>query len=132
MKVSVTGGAAVRITETERRARGASWGDDGRIVFTPALNAGLWSISADGGEAEVLTIPDRDRLEKGHRLPEVLPGGKAVLFTVGTGDIESYDDASIAVLSPETGEIRVVLEGGTNAPRTCVFNARSYDFIPRT
>jgi len=44
----------------------------------------------------------------------VLPGGKAVLFVVGTTMVESFDDASIAVLSLETGEYRVVLAGGTN------------------
>ena len=49
-----------------------------------------------------------------HRLAEVLPGGKAVLFVIGTTMIESFDEASIAVLSLVTGEYRVVLSGGTN------------------
>ena len=45
----------------------------------------------------------------------MLPGGKAIVFTLGTGDIESFDDASIALLSLDTGEYRVLIEGGTNA-----------------
>ena len=113
MKVPVHGGAPVTISEVPQ-PRGASWGSDGAIVLNPTSSAGLWRISADGGEPEVLTTPDRERREKSHRLPELLPGGKAVLFTLGTGDIESWDDASIAVLSLETGDYRILLEGGTN------------------
>ena len=56
----------------------------------------------------------KERGEKTHRFPEVLPGANAVVFTLGTGDIETFDDASIAVLSLETGDYRVLLKGGTN------------------
>ncbi len=38
-----------------------------------------------------------------------------VHIPVDPGDIDSFDDASIAVLSLETGEYRVIVEGGTNA-----------------
>ena len=31
---------------------------DGRIVFAPGLNSGLWRVSADGGAPEQLTKPD--------------------------------------------------------------------------
>ena len=115
MKASVSGGAPVTLSSTGQNVRGASWGPDGRIVLSPGTSAGLARISEDGGEPEVLTNPDRGRGEKTHRFPEVLPGGKAILFTIGTGDITSFDDASIAVLSLETGEYRVLVEGGTNA-----------------
>ena len=113
MKVSVSGGAAVTITEM-RGPRGASWGPDGNIVVNPFQRGGLSRVSANGGEVEVLTSPDRERLEKGHRFPELLPGGEAVLFMIAPANIESYDDARIAVLSLETGEYEVVLEGGEN------------------
>lgn len=43
-----------------------------------------------------------------------MPGGKAVLFSIGTVDMQSYDDGSIAVLDLETREYRVVLDGGMN------------------
>ncbi|GMR22501.1 MAG: hypothetical protein BMS9Abin37_0856 [Acidobacteriota bacterium] len=83
-------------------------------MYSPTLSSGLWRVSAEGGEPEVLTVPDKDRREKSHRYPHVLPGGKAVLFTVGTGDMTTWDDASIALLSLETGEQRVIIEGGTS------------------
>ena len=37
-----------------------------------------------------------------------------MVFTLGTGDIFSFEEASIAVLDLETREHRVILEGGTN------------------
>jgi hypothetical protein len=68
----------------------------------PPINSGLSRISETGGEAEELTTPDRKAKEKAHRFPEVLPGGKAVLFTLGTGDIASFDEAAIvsSILRP--------------------------------
>ncbi len=51
--------------------------------------------------------------ETSHRWPHFLPGGKAVLFTMGaTG---RWDDALIVVQSLETGDRRVLVEGGTYA-----------------
>lgn len=43
----------------------------------------------------------------------MLPGGKAVLFTIGPTDVTSYDDARIAVVSLETKQYKVVVRGGT-------------------
>ena len=110
-KVSLTGGAPVTIASVDPNYRGISWGDGGTIVLS-TNNTELWRVPAEGGEPERLTIPDRERGERAHRFPTVLPGGEAVLFTVLPGDIESWDDASLAVLSLETGEYDVVLEGG--------------------
>jgi len=114
MKISVTGGAPFLIAEIGNpELRGASWSSDGTIFFS-GQSAGLSRVSGEGGLVEKVTVPERERGEKSHRYPHVLPGGKAVLFTLGTGDIDLFDDASIAVLSLATGDYRVVLEGGTN------------------
>ena len=55
-----------------------------------------------------------ERHEKSHRWPQFLPGGRAVLFNIVSADITQYDDAKIAVLSLDTGQIRVMLDGGTH------------------
>jgi serine/threonine-protein kinase len=95
-------------------ARGASWSADGNIIFTPSLGvSGLFRVSANGGTPNALTRPDLKKGEISHRWPEILPGGKAVLFTSWTGG--NFDDARIEVLSLRTGEQRVVLQGGTDA-----------------
>ena len=111
MKVSVTGGAPQTITE--RFVLSADWGVHGDLVVS--LGDGLGRVSSEGGEIEQLTSVDRAGRELGHRLPQWLPGGESVLFTIGTGDMTSWDDALIAVLSLSTGRYHVVLEGGTHA-----------------
>lgn len=89
--------------------RGASWGEDGRIVFAIESRPELLRVSADGGEAQPLTKPT-DQKDFGHRWPQVLPGGKAVLFAIDTG--VGFDHARLAALSLETGEIRPLIAGG--------------------
>src|SRR5262249_40150266 len=50
----------------------------------------------------------------GHYFPEVLPGGKAFLFTIEISG-RSFDDARIAVQSLQTGKRKVLIEGGSYA-----------------
>ena len=69
-------------------------------------------MAATGGTPEVLTRLDEH--EKSHRWPQFLPGSKAVLFSIQTPDMTSFDEARIAVVSLDTGQRRVVLNGGTN------------------
>jgi serine/threonine-protein kinase len=57
---------------------------------------------------EVLTVPDSEAGETGHRWPEVLPGGHAVLFT-----IVSRQGRAVAVLDLETNKQAVLIPGGT-------------------
>ena len=68
---------------------------------------------AGGGTAQALLSPDRTKGEKAFRWPQVLPGSRAILFTVATGDISSFDDARVEVLDISSGNRRVVVQGGT-------------------
>ena len=111
-KISITGGAPVVLTNVGA-GRGSAWAPDGTIIFTRE-GAGLARVSSDGGIPETLTTPDRESREKTHRHPNLLPGGNALLFTHGSADIDSFDEASIAVLSLETGERRILVQGGSN------------------
>ncbi len=114
LKSSVAGGPPVEICRG-LNGKGASWGPDNTIVFAPNAFGGLWRVSALAGTPTRLTTLDTTRLERTHRLPEILPDGKAVLFTVGTMTMDSYDDAIIEAVSLETGRRHVVVERGTNA-----------------
>jgi DNA-binding winged helix-turn-helix (wHTH) protein/Tol biopolymer transport system component len=112
-KVSLAGGQPVVIGGQADDAQGASWGEDGTIIYTRRFFEGLWRISAAGGQAEVLTQLDRTRGERSHLWPEILPGGEAVLFTIWYGgDIE---DAQLSVLSLKTGEKRILGKGAGQA-----------------
>jgi serine/threonine-protein kinase len=113
-RAPVSGGAPLRVcSNCSGFATGVDWSGD-ELVLTLGF-AGLHRVSAEGGEPEVLTVLDRDRREKSHRFPQVLPGGTAVLFTLATSTTDSWDDASIAMASMQTGERKVVLEGGSYA-----------------
>ena len=108
-KVSIDGGATVPICDTNMR--GATWRPDGTILFTPDDEAGLWSVPAEGGIPVELTRADPDQ-GGGHRWPDFLPGGQAALFTVAAPS-SRQDESRIALVSLETGEWRVLFEGGS-------------------
>jgi serine/threonine-protein kinase len=120
-KVSISGGAPQTLANVPPVTRGANWGPDDTIIFAPSAISGLSRISAVGNtlppvafskassdplQGQVLTTPDPTKGEYGHRWPQLLPGGKAVLFSIDTGG--SFDEARIAVLNPRyspTGHI---------------------------
>jgi len=106
-KVSLAGGPPVTLSDALGFRRGASWGQDDTIVFA-IDESGLLQVSADGGVPEPVTILDSDRGELNHRFLDILPGSKAVLFTVWTGSLET---SRIAVQSLETGERRILVDG---------------------
>jgi len=111
-KVSLSGGVPVSLCSAPAN-RGGSWGLDDTIIFAPSVTLGLFRVSAAGGTPKPLTVPDRKKGEYAHRWPDILPGGRAVLFTAWTGS--TFDEARIGVLSLETGEQRILVEGGTYA-----------------
>jgi len=109
-KINVGGGSAVELCEAPT-ARGASWGDDGFIVFAPGPSSGLVRIPASGGTAVPFTTLDASRGEVTHRWPQVLPGSQVVLFTAHTFT-GRYDDASIEAVSVKTGQRTTLHRGG--------------------
>jgi serine/threonine-protein kinase len=112
--ISSSGGSAVELTPISEVVNGGCWLPDDTIVFVSGFSAGLARISAQGGEVEMLTEPDRERGEISHRFPFPLPGGRAVLFTIKNDRILDFSDATIAVVSLDTGEVRRLVDGGTD------------------
>ncbi len=100
-KVSLAGGPPLTITTASSSFRGASWGDNDLVVFTPSTSDPLYSVSAAGGEPVQVTTIDSATGEISHRWPVVLPGSKAVVFTIFDGS--SAAEAELAVVSLETG-----------------------------
>jgi serine/threonine protein kinase len=112
-KVAVSGGAPQVICESQG-GWGATWGPDDTIIFAPNQRSGLMRVAAAGGTPQAVTTLDSKTHEKSHRFPQFLPGGKAVLFTITTPEITSFDEARVAVVSLETGRQRILFDGGTN------------------
>ena len=89
--------------------------EDGTIVFARDGESGLERVSAEGGTPEAFTTLDASRHESSHRLPELLPGGQAVIFTVKTDETQTWDDARIEAVSLRTRKRSVLITGGNNA-----------------
>ena len=115
-KVAVTGGPAVTLATLDTAGpSGATWGpDDTIIVATNSVDTGLQRVSAAGGPLTVLTRPDRAQGEADHFWPEMLPGGRAVLFTI-TALTGGLDAAQVAVLDLQTGKRKILVRGGSHA-----------------
>jgi Tol biopolymer transport system component len=95
---------------------GVTWAGDDTLVYQPEVTGGLFQISANGGAPRAITTVDFKKNERTHRWPQVLPGGKAVLFTVGTiNSPDNYDGSNIEAVILATGERRVVLQSASMA-----------------
>jgi serine/threonine-protein kinase len=108
-KVPASGGPPQQLADIGGNPRGASWASDGTIVVAPTQTAGLVRIPDSGGRPMPLTTLDVSRAESSHRWPDVLPGGKWALFTVGLEEA-LYDEAHIDAVSLATGERRTIVE----------------------
>jgi serine/threonine-protein kinase len=112
-KISIEGGPAITLTRQDAPIRGASWGDDGTIVFASLGPGGLYRIADGGGEAQPLTTPDPKQGEVEHDWPHVLPGSRAVLFTRHVRAANTTR-TEIALLDLQTQEQRLLIPEGTN------------------
>jgi serine/threonine-protein kinase len=113
-KVPLAGGIPISLSDAVI-PHGASWATDGTIVYAPSLGSGLMRIPSGGGTPQTLTTPDQKNHELSHRWPQILPGNKAVLFTIQLATQSSYDEARIALLSLDTGKWRTLFDGGCYA-----------------
>lgn len=107
VRIPLDGGAPVVLAEVGSNPRGGSWGPDGTIVFGLSQTSALYRVSAGGGPPAPLTRLDLEVGESSHRWPQVIPGGRWVLFSVLT-EGSSWDDAALEAVSLDTGERRPV------------------------
>ena len=111
MKVSIDGGVPVPLCNAASQF-GSSWGPENSIIFAPDGGSGLFRVSAEGGEPESLTTPDKTKEETSHRLPHCLPDGKGVLFTIMR---EPDLQPCIALLDLKTRKWRVLMGDAADA-----------------
>ena len=106
-KISVMGGAANFVCDAPN-GRGGAWSEDDTIVFLPNTVGSVMRVSSAGGTPEPLSALAES--ETTQRWPQVLAGGKAVLFTSGGGG--GGNDANLVVQALPTGTRTVVQRGG--------------------
>jgi Tol biopolymer transport system component len=110
-KVSVEGGAVVPLGEAGNFA-GASWDDDGSIVVSDALGKGLLRVPAAGGPPAPVAALSNGEIVLAN--PQILPGGKAILFVAVT--TMDPDKNTIEVLTLADRHRKILVRGG-NSPR---------------
>ena len=115
-KVPVSGGTPTELAPAQTSSNG-DWSENDTIVFysgnTPG---GLVRVSADGGEMEALTEGVTDGLH--HVSPQVLPGGRSVLFTefeMRQGTADPSNPSAIRVLDLETRATKTIVSAGAHA-----------------
>ncbi len=95
-------------------ARGASWGEDGNIIAALDTQTVLSQVPPEGGKA--VSVTNFSLGETSHRWPQVLPGGKAVLFNTSIR-FGNFDEAEIAVVSLKDHRRKTVLGYAGMYPR---------------
>jgi hypothetical protein len=108
-KLPIAGGAPVILCAASYPF-GASWGRDNTILYGQA--AGIMRVSDDGG-TPTLIVPARD----GEQIygPQLLPGGRAILFSA-TRKLgpNRWDEAQVVAEDLATHTRTVVVEGGSD------------------
>ena len=104
-KVPVQGGEPQKICDAPR-LRGATWGDDGTILFS--MGEGLLRVLVDGGKPVAVTKP---KPGERHYWPDFLPGSDYALITVHAGATDSF--RRIAVVSLKSGDVRTLMSDGS-------------------
>ncbi len=111
-RIDTEGGSPIDICEA-RVPRGASWGADGTIVFTPEISTGLYRVSASGGQTVPVTTAD-PQLDS-HRWPFFLPDGKHFLYYAASHNDIGHERDSIYVASIDGGPSKLLLHSHANA-----------------
>jgi serine/threonine-protein kinase len=107
-KIPIHGGPPITLCDGGA-FHGGAWGEDGFIVASFGNGAGLSRVHENGGSLQPLT-----KLENGeatHRWPQILSGGKAVLFSASSAQV-GWEEAHVEVLSLKTGQRKTVVRGG--------------------
>jgi eukaryotic-like serine/threonine-protein kinase len=109
-KVSVATGTTQTLCDAPN-PRGGSWAGN-TVYFAANSNSRISKVSADGGAPTDVTTLDRAKGEVSHRWPQVLPGGKALLFDVWTGP--GADEKAIHIQPLDGGAATTIVQAGAS------------------
>lgn len=112
-KIRTDGGDPVTLCDAPQ-GRGGTWGEDGNIIAALNTLTGLCVVPSGGGKPTSLTelLPG----ESTHRWPQILPGGKEVLFSASTAG-GNFDESNSIVFSLQGHRRKTVLEHEGLYPR---------------
>ncbi len=111
-KLALGGGSVVEIASADM-GPGMTWGEDDQIYFSSlGGNGGIWRVPVAGGVPQPVTVVADSADEHAHAWPQLLPGGKQLLFTV-LGPSGGALDSRIVVELIGSGVHRTLVEQGT-------------------
>ncbi len=115
-KVSMAGGAPIRIAELPPVSQGATWLADGSVFVARSSNNGLYRVSSAGGPFERSIPLNAARGEHALLWPQALPDGRGILATIVRGeDFQDLPSAEAVVIEPSTGTRHVLIAQSTFA-----------------
>ncbi|HEY1468247.1 MAG TPA: protein kinase [Candidatus Acidoferrum sp.] len=82
-KIEPSGGPPVVLCDASD-GRGGAWNREGDILFTPAVNAPIYRVTASGGPVVAVTALGQAKNEISHRWPHFLPDGRHFLYLAGS------------------------------------------------
>jgi Tol biopolymer transport system component len=112
-RVDLDGGAVVTLAPANA-LRGACWGRDGWITYSPDAVGGLVRVPAAGGTPVRFTVPDTT-FETTNRFPQLLPGGKYILYYSGDHRDQLSNRSGAFVVSVDGKTKRKLLDTACNA-----------------
>lgn len=111
-KLALAGGSVVEIAPADV-GPGITWGEDEQIYFSSlGGNGGIWRVPVAGGVPEPVTEVADSASEYVHAWPQLLPGGRQLLFTV-VGPSSGALDSRIVVETIGSGVRQTLVEQGT-------------------
>ena len=104
-KISIHGGAVVKLCLTIGNLNGLSWSSEGTIIYAD-VDGSIYRVSENGGTPEKLIVASDEILTS----PQILSGGKSVLFS----SRKNADAVQVEVATLPKGERKVVIPGGVS------------------
>jgi eukaryotic-like serine/threonine-protein kinase len=105
-KVAVAGAPPLLVCEFAE-GLGLTWESNNAILFNPGRSSGIMRVAASGGTPSPVTKLQAGETE--HQSPDVLPGGKALLYNARLGG--GTNNVQIFAESIETGQRHFVARG---------------------
>ena len=111
-RMDIGGGPATIICDAPV-GRGASWGPNGTIVFSPQYSSPIYQVPATGGTPAVLTKLTNNYTT--HRWPTFLPDGKHLLYLAANHAAPTVGDTAVFWASLDGKQNKLVVSTPSNA-----------------
>ncbi|HEX4544465.1 MAG TPA: protein kinase [Candidatus Acidoferrum sp.] len=109
-RIALGGGPPLPLMDLPLNSYGSAWGEDQSIYFAPTLTSPILRAGANGDAPQPVTKLLKDKGELGHISPQLLPGYKALLFTVWMGG--NFDDGPLVAQRLDTGARKMLAPNG--------------------